>query len=133
MNNKLNLFVVLAILILPILLYTVLKSPENAGHTSLAASGKPKMIKFSSPLCMECQELEKSLMVVEPKYKDKVDFVKFNVNSSSDLTQTEIKKYGVKVVPTSVFIDKKGKVYKQVEGTMSVKELETILDKLING
>ncbi len=131
MKNKLNFLLILAIFALPIVAYTMFKQPANNGAISIAATGQPTVMKFTSPLCMECKELDKLMRVVLPKYKNKIDFHKINVNSSS--AQTHVKKYGVNVVPTLVFVDKNGRVVRKIEGCPQQKRLEKELDDLING
>lgn len=132
MNKNLNIFVILAILIIPIFLYSTLKSPDKSNIT-MAAAGKPVVLKFTSPLCMECKELEKVMTVIIPKYEDKVVFEKINVNSSDPNVQAKVQKYDVNVVPTMIFINSKGKVVKKTEGSLPEAQLEKILDELIDG
>lgn len=133
MNNKLNLFTILAILILPLLIYSMVKtSDEDLAGASIAA-GTPMVIKFSSPMCADCKKLDKVLKTVEPKYSNKVVFQKYSVNSNNANIQNNVRKYGVKVVPTMVFIDKNGKMIKRTEGSMSSSQLEGILKELTNG
>ena len=44
-----------------------------------------------------------------------------------------IKSYGVKLVPTTVFNDKKGNTLRRIEGTMQPAILENYMKELING
>ena len=128
MNGKLSLFAIVAILIIPIVLYTVFKSPADTSGLTMAATDKPTVLKFSSPLCMECKELEKLVNSIKPKYKDKISFQSINVNSGDAAIQQQVKKYEVQVVPTMVFLDKKGQVIKKTEGCPEKGELEKILN-----
>jgi thioredoxin-like negative regulator of GroEL len=133
MNNKLNFLIIALIMILPVMLYTVFKAPHQNSIALQAASGKPMVIKFSSPMCGECKELEKVLAVVEPKYEDKVIFEKISITSNSKEVQEKVKKYHVNVVPTMIFIDKKGNTVKKIEGSLPASELQKDLESLVNG
>lgn len=134
MNNKLNLLTILLIFIMPVLLYTALKSPEqNTQGNAAIAANLPKVIDFSSTMCMECKELKKTLDVVEPKYENKIIFEKVNVNSGDSFSSGKVQKYGVRVVPTLIFLDKKGNVVRKTEGSMPQSQLEKYLKELLNG
>ncbi|MFA6989619.1 MAG: thioredoxin family protein [Candidatus Gastranaerophilaceae bacterium] len=133
MNNKLNFLVIALIMVLPVMLYTFLKAPDQNSIAIQAAAGKPMVIKFSSPMCGECKELEKVLSVVEPKYEDKVIFEKISITSNSPEVQGKVQKYHVNVVPTMIFIDKKGNTVKKIEGSLPASELQKDLESLING
>lgn len=132
-NNKLNIFIIVAIMIVPIMLYSYFKSPNGDNNLIAQAAGTPMVIKFSSPMCYECKQLDKVLKNVEPKYKDKVTFQKLSVNSSDKEVQKKIKKYRVNVVPTMVLIDKNGNTVKKIEGSLPQSKLERDLEDLVNG
>ena len=133
MNNKLNFLIIALIMILPVMLYTFFKAPNQSGIALQAAAGKPMLIKFSSPMCGECKKLESVLTVVEPKYQDKVIFEKISITSNSPEVQGKVQKYHVNVVPTMIFIDKKGNTVKKVEGALSESELQKNLESLLDG
>ena len=96
-----------------------------------AASGQPMVLEFSSSLCSECQKLKKVLDKVEPKYEDKISFQKINAGVMDEDTLEKIQKYEVKVVPTTVFIDKDGKTVVKKEGSMQEETLCKHLDELL--
>ena len=133
MNNKLNFLIIALIMILPVMLYTIFKAPNQNSFAIHAAAGKPMVIKFSSPMCGECKKLDKVLDVVEPKYHDKVIFEKISITSNSPEVQEKVQKYHVNVVPTMIFIDKKGNTVKKIEGSLSESELQKDLESLTNG
>lgn len=130
MKEKISLFVITLILVVPIVLYSVFKTPSNNGALE-AASGKPIVIEFSSPLCSECQKLKKVLDTVEPKYSRKITFQKINAATMDSYTLSKVKKYDVKVVPTTIFINKRGEVIARKEGSMPKENLTSYLDELL--
>ncbi len=129
MKQKVSLIVMTLILVLPIALYAIFKTPQDSA--AIAATGKPTVVEFSSQLCSECQKLKKVLNVVEPKYSQKISFQKIDTGRISRKTQKEIEKYEVKVVPTLIFLDKDGNTVSKTEGSMSQEVLCSYLDRLI--
>lgn len=132
MNRKSSLFIILLIFALPVLLYFVTRSPkEISSAAALAeAANKPKVLHFSQVMCSECRKLEGIMTPVETEYKNKVVFVDIDVADRNAETEALMQKYNVRVVPTLVFIDKKGKVVKRTEGAMPKEELEGYLDNI---
>lgn len=132
-----NWIVALAILIIPLAAYFVLDK-TNAPKSSFEAhaqSGytKPAVLKFSSPMCLDCKKLEGVTSVVMPKYSDKIEYKKYTTQNNDSETDALIKKYNITLVPTMIFVKKDGNMYKKTEGFMTEKELENILKGLING
>lgn len=131
MRTKFNLLVIFLILVLPILFYSMFKAPTSTGLIS-EASDKPMVIEFSAPLCLECKKLEKAMKVVEPSFKDKITFQKISVGEMDKITEEKIEKYNVKVVPTTIFINKKGEVVNKTEGALTKEALENEFENLVN-
>ena len=132
-----NWIVALAILIIPVVAYFVLDKTNSskAAFEAQAQSSysKPVVMKFSSPMCLDCKKLEGVTSVVMPQYADKVDYQKYTTQTNDSATDALIKKYNITLVPTMIFLKKDGNVYKKTEGYMTEKELESILKGLING
>lgn len=130
MKQKISLFVMTMILVLPMALYAVFKAPQDSAAIA-ASAGKPVVMEFSSPMCSECMKLNKVLDVVEPKYSNKIVFNKINAARMDRKTMKEVQKYDVKVVPTMVFIDCDGNVVSRTEGSMTKDALTKHLDELL--
>lgn len=129
-----NLFIILLILIVPVFAYIVLDAGRDKNIISTAqAQNKPVVIIFSSTMCSDCQKMKKVLTVVEPKYKDKIEFMKINAGADDKQVQDLVKKYNVYLVPTLIFIDKKGKELMKREGSMTEDAFEKQLKVLTNG
>ena len=130
MKQKISLYVMALIMILPLAVYAIFKAPQDSA--ALAASdGKPVVVEFSSPMCSECIKLKKVLDIVEPQYSDKVVFNKINAARLDRATMKQVEKYEVKVVPTTVFLDKKGNVVAKTEGAMAQETFTRQLDELL--
>lgn len=130
-----NWIVALAILILPIVTYFVLDKTngDKTNFEAVAATGKPAVIKFASSMCLDCKKMEAMMSEVMPAYSDKVVYEKVNSQSNDRNTKSMIKKYNVTVVPTVIFLNKDGSVYKKTEGAYDKKEFEEYLKGIING
>ena len=132
-----NWIIALAVLIIPMMTYFVLDktNSDKAEFEAQAQSSysKPVVIKFASPMCLDCKKIESVMNEVMPAYADKVTYQKINAQSNDANTSALIKKYSVTLVPTLVFLKKDGTVYKRTEGYMPKSELEKILKGLING
>lgn len=127
-----NLFIILAILILPVVAYIVLDAGRDKDIISTAqALNKPSVIIFTSTMCSDCQKMKKVIAVVEPSYKDKIEFIKINASDSDKSVQELVKKHNVYLVPTMVFIDKKGNQKYRKEGSMPKEDFEKQLKALL--
>ena len=128
--NK-NIFWILLIFLVPLALYWGL-TRENVTELSAIASTGDEVIKFSSPMCFECQELEKVFEEVYPKYRDKVSLKKVDVTKHDKNCKALIREYKVTLVPTTVFKNQDGKITRRIEGTMQSKVLDNYFTELIN-
>lgn len=127
-----NIFIILLIFIVPIAVYYGLTRDKLTTLPSVASQGA-EVIKFSSPMCYECQELEKVFEEVFPKYNNKITLKKIDVTQRDNATQELIKKYEVKLVPTTVFKNNKGETKRRIEGSMQPQILENYLKEISNG
>ena len=127
-----NVIWILLIFLVPLALYWGLTRNELAPLPSVAASGD-EIIKFASPMCYECQELEKVFSEVCPKYSENITIRKIDVTKNDGVSKKLIKEYDVKLVPTTVFKNQDGRITKRVEGTLQPEILQQYIEELING
>lgn len=128
--NK-NIVWILIIFLVPLAAYFGLTRNKLTSLPAIATTGD-EIIKFASPMCYECQELEKIMDEVFPKYNDKISLRKIDVTQKDKNVQELIKEYNVKLVPTTVFKNQDGKVTRRIEGSMQPKILENYMVELIN-
>ena len=126
-----NILTVLLIFLVPLAVYFALSKDKVTTLPSLAADGA-EVIKFSSPMCYECQELDKIFEEVYPQYDNMVKLKKVDVTQRNKETETLLKEYDVKLVPTTVF-RKDGATLRRIEGSIQPKILENYLKETING
>ena len=130
--NK-SILTVLLIFLVPIVAYWGLTKDRTVATQPSAAFGGAEIIKFSSPMCYECQELEKIFEEVYPAYSAKVSLKKVDVTQKDKNTEQMIREYNVKLVPTCVFKNAKGEVTRKTEGSMQPKILENYIKEQLNG
>ena len=126
--NK-NIVTILLIFLVPLAVYYGLTRDKLTTLPSIASSGA-EVIKFASPMCYECQELEKIFDEVFPKYKNDVTLKKIDVTQKDKETKALIKEYEVKLVPTTVFKSSDGKLKRRIEGSMQPQILENYLKEI---
>ncbi len=127
---KKTLLVICMIFALPVIAYALLVAKQPAAtEVAVAATGMPQMIKFSAPMCSDCQAMADVLSEVEPQYEGKVEFVEISVNQKSPQVSEMIKRYNVKLVPTMVFLNSKGEQVARVEGSIPKEELVKYLEQ----
>lgn len=128
---KKNVIVILLIFLVPLCVYFGLTRDKLPSLPAIAAGDE--IIKFSSPMCYECQELEKVFDEVFPNYDKNITLRKIDVTKKDKNVQALIKLYDVKLVPTTVFKNQDGTVTRKIEGCIQPKILENYMKELING
>ena len=129
--NKKTIFTILAILITPIIIFWgITTTNKPISNEAIASFEKPQIIKFSSTMCLECQQVEKTFQEILPKYKDKIDYTSIIVDSRSDMENDLIKKYNVKLVPTIIMLNSDGTQKRRIESAIPKKEIEKYIEEL---
>jgi thioredoxin 1 len=89
-------------------------------------STNPVFVDFWAEWCGPCRAVSPAVEELSGEYKDKVDFVKVNVDQNNDLAQ----KYSIFSIPTlAIFAN--GKVIAQSAGAASKESIRTYIDKNI--
>lgn len=127
--NKKSLIMILAILILPVLAFFGITRSQNGSDLALA-SGKPQIIKFSSTMCSECQEVEKVFKNLMPKYEDKIEYTEIIVDSRNDMKNRLIKQYKVQMVPTVIMLNSDGTQAARIETALPEEEMDKYIREL---
>ena len=127
---KKNMILVLLIFLVPLAMYWWMT--RDSIPASVAADGDV-VIKFASPMCYECQELDKIFEEVFPKYDKDITLRKVDVTKQNNQVNALIKEYDVKLVPTTVFKNQDGRVTRRIEGSIQPAILDNYLKELIDG
>jgi len=117
------------VLLLLITLVFFLWSEEIAIHDTVLSDslGKAKpevtFLEFGSTTCIACKMMEKVMKEVRADYGDKVEVIFHNVNEEKDLSG----EYGIKMIPTQIFLDSEGKEFHRHIGYYPTEEIAKVL------
>jgi thioredoxin 1 len=84
-------------------------------------------VELGSVKCIPCRQMQPVIKAVEEKYGKQVNVVFYDVWKDDQREYAE--KYGIKVIPTQVFLDKEGKEFFRHEGFFPEAEIEKLLQK----
>lgn len=120
-------------------IFTLLIAPLlialSVGLSALAAnttSQMPTILEFTSPMCPSCNQLKLVLPAVESKYANKINIQKINTASGDSQTQQLMSKYGIRVVPTLIYLDRNGNYVRSTQGALSESQLDSYFNELIS-
>lgn len=129
--NK-NFFIIALIFFIPLCVYFAL-TRNNLAELPSIASNTAEVIKFSSPLCYECQELEGVFKNVFPQFQDDINLTIIDVTKQDNVTKNLVREYDVKLVPTTIFKNKSGETVRRLEGSVPNETLKQYLREILNG
>ena len=128
---KKNLITILLVFLVPIAAYFAINLMNTSVTSSVdAKTNKPRIVKFTSTMCIDCQTMNKIIKEIYPQYKDTVELTEINVQDGNPKNDEWIKKYEVTLVPTIILIDSNGNKTKRIEGAISKEELENCIKDL---
>jgi len=105
------------------------KGKYTAAEQIAAFKGQPMWLLFHSTTCPPCLEMQGILGELAPEFQGEVAFVTIDVNDpeNSEL----VKKFGIRYVPTTFLIDKKGRIFYQEIGVIPTEEMRGKLKELL--
>ncbi len=128
---KKNLITILLVFLIPITAYMALtKSTATTARTTESVNNKPKVIKFTSSMCLDCQKMNAVFKEIFPKYEEKIVLVEIPVQDGTTFTNSQIEKYNVTLVPTIILLDAAGRQVKRIEGAIEKQEMDKYLKGL---
>lgn len=86
---------------------------------------KVTFVELGSVKCIPCKQMQPVMKSIEKKYGSQVKVIFYDV--WKDDQQQYAQKYGVKLIPTQVFLDEKGKEFFRHEGFYPEKEIDKLL------
>jgi thioredoxin 1 len=89
--------------------------------------GKPKVIfvELGSVNCIPCKQMQPVMKAIEEKYGDQIKVVFYDVWKEDQKKYAT--QYGIKLIPTQVFLDANGKEFHRHEGFYPEAEIDKIL------
>ena len=90
---------------------------------------KPKItfVELGSVNCVPCKMMQPVMKAIEEKYGEQVKVVFYDVWTQEQKKYAQ--QYGIKLIPTQVFLDETGKEFHRHEGFYP----ETEIDKILQG
>lgn len=94
---------------------------------SIKAEGLPVVIDFSATWCGPCQKIAPVIDQLAEEYAGRVNICKCDVDQNDELTA----QYGIRNVPTIIFIDKEGNTVDRMVGAAPKKDFEEKINALL--
>ncbi|MDZ7742163.1 MAG: thioredoxin family protein [Bacteroidota bacterium] len=106
-----------------------IKKEDNRNKTLEQKVTKEKhkvtFIELGSVRCIPCQKMQPIMQSIEETYPDQVKVVFYDVWTPEGKPYAD--KYGIKAIPTQVFLDENGKEYYRHKGFFPEEELIKVL------
>lgn len=119
----------LSILVIAVLLLSCnkndVKSESNntSGNQIVDDGYKIEFVELGSVKCIPCKKMQPIMRSIEKKYGGQVKVTFYDVWEDN----APAKKFGIKLIPTQVFLDAKGKEIMRHQGFFAEKEIDKFL------
>ena len=111
----------------PVEIDSSLSKDTQKSQTQGQSDIKITFVELGSVNCIPCKMMQPIMKEIEEEYKDQVKVVFHDVWTEQGRPYAI--QYGIRVIPTQVFLDKDGKEYYRHEGFFPKEELVEILKK----
>ncbi|GJQ31875.1 MAG: hypothetical protein HBSAPP04_07140 [Ignavibacteriaceae bacterium] len=93
------------------------------------SKGKVKVtfVELGSVNCVPCKKMQPIMKSIEEKYGNQIKVIFYDVWKDDQKKYAD--QYGVKLIPTQVFLDEKGVEFFRHEGFYPEKEIDKLLQK----
>ncbi len=116
--------VILLALTLSITNCTTQNNKDKPGIKTISKA-KVTFVELGSVNCIPCRQMQPVMKAIEKKYGDQINVVFY------DVWQPDQRKYasefGIKLIPTQVFLDESGKEFHRHEGFYPEAEIDKVL------
>ncbi len=115
------------IMIIAVLLIAYFNGQAKSSRIGDKKLPKPKVtfIELGSVNCIPCRMMQPVMKSIESKYAGQVKVIFYDVWTQEQKPYAE--KYGIKLIPTQVFLNAKGKEFFRHEGFYPEKEIDKLL------
>lgn len=103
------------------------QSTDKAKTGEKQGVAKITFIELGSVNCIPCKAMQPIMKSVEEKYGDQIKVTFYDVWQPDQRQYAQ--QYGIKLIPTQVFMDKDGKEIMRHEGFFPEKEIDAFLQK----
>lgn len=105
-----------------------LPQSKTATSTGKSAEAKKPLVTFvelGSVKCVPCRQMQPVMAAIEKKYGEQIEVIFHDVWKSEERHFAE--KYGIRVIPTQIFLDRDGKEFHRHEGFYPEAEIDRLL------
>jgi thioredoxin 1 len=103
------------------------KTKAESKDTIQAKNPRVTFVELGSVKCIPCRQMQPVMKAIEQRYGDQVKVVFHDVWKDEGSSQAEA--YKIKLIPTQVFLDVKGKEFFRHEGFYPEAEIDKLLQK----
>jgi len=96
----------------------------QSGEAANTQSAKVTFVELGSVKCIPCRQMQPVMKSIEEKYKGQVKVVFHDVWKDKAPAQ----EYGIKLIPTQVFLDEYGKEFFRHEGFYPEAEIDKLME-----
>ena len=100
-------------------------SQSNPASGTGKGTAKVTFIELGSVNCIPCMKMQLVMREVEKEYGEQVAIIFYDVWTEAGKPYAQ--QYGIRVIPTQVFLDKQGKEYFRHEGYFPKEDLLQVL------
>lgn len=104
----------------------IIEIEDSSFDAEVVNSEMPVLVDFWAPWCGPCRAIAPLLEELAGSYKDKIKFVKCNVDDNPVTPG----KFEIRSIPTLIFF-KEGKVFEQIVGMVAKSKLEETIKKML--
>ncbi len=98
---------------------------DNYSQTTETTAAKITFIELGSVNCIPCKKMQPVMKSVEEKYGDQIKVVFYDVWTQKDRKYAQV--YGIRLIPTQIFLDANGKEIGRHEGYYPEIEIDKFL------
>lgn len=115
------------ILLLTVITFLFFSQESQAKSSKKAVKPKVTFIELGSVRCIPCRKMQPVMKSIEKKYGKQVKVIFYDV--WTEKSKIKAREYNIKLIPTQVFLDKKGKEFFRHEGFYPESEIDKLLQK----
>lgn len=102
-------------------------SPTPGGSHTRPPQPRVTFVELGSVRCVPCRQMQPVMKAIEEKYGDQVQVVFHDVWTDEGSSRAE--EYKIRLIPTQVFLDEKGKEFFRHEGFYPEADIHKLLRK----
>ena len=114
-------------LIIALLIGTQTTVPQKKSPAPVDKKCTITFVELGSVKCIPCRQMQPVMKAIEKKYGSQVKVVFYDVWKPEQ--KKYAKQYGIKLIPTQVFLDAAGKEFFRHEGFYPEAEIDKLLQK----